>query len=256
MNAAVLGAFLPLLRDADPGAAASAMTADQARSRLEQGLPLLRGQDLGVDETAARELLVGLARVLEGVLSSETAQRLRAAIERGDPGCGELLAAAAAGSREEIVAVARRCGLDAGLLWLVAQSALQPALRAWRRALAPLAAGIPWERGSCFVCGAPAVLGELRENGARHLRCLQCGADWRVRRLLCPWCGNEDHATLRTLYEADRRETRRIESCERCGRYVKLVAATAPLPVEQLAVKDLETTHLDNAAREHGFITR
>jgi FdhE protein len=251
--AAVLGAVLPLLRDTEPALTTPTLTADQARDRLERGLPLLRGLDLGVDAAAARSLVIGLARALEATLRSEPAQRLRVALERDEPGSGELLPLAAAGDREAVAAAARRSELDADLLWMLAQAALRPALRAWRRALTPVAAGIPWQRGSCFVCGAPAVLGELREDGARHLRCLQCGADWRIRRLHCPSCGNEDHASLRTLYEEGRHETRRVEACDCCRRYVKVIAAATPTPDEMLVIEDLATCHLDAVARERGF---
>lgn len=253
-NAAVLGALLPLLNDADPGASPIAMTADQVRSRLAQGQPLLRGMSFEIDEIATRDLLVGLARALEEALRSESARQIRNAVERDDPGVAALLPPAAAGDRETVAAIARRRDLDAALLWRLAQAALQPALRAWRRALAPLAEGFPWQRDACLVCGAPAILGEVRENGAHHLRCLQCGADWRIRRLVCPSCGNEDHASLQTLYEESRRETRRVEACGRCRRYIKLVAATAALPDELLAVEDLATVGLDRAAQEHGFL--
>jgi FdhE protein len=251
--AAVLGAVLPLLRDAELGAATPAMTADQARDRLEHGLPLLRGLDLGIDETAAHDLSISLARALEDTLDTGPARRLRAALERDDPCIGELLPPTAAGNRETIAAAARRRDLDADLLWTLAQAALRPALQAWRRALAPLAEGIPWQRSTCFVCDFPAAIGELREDGARHLRCLQCGAGWRVRRLHCPSCGNEDHATLLALYENDRRGTRRLEACERCRRYVKVFAAATPTSAEMLAVADLATIHLDIVARERGY---
>jgi FdhE protein len=103
------------------------------------------------------------------------------------------------------------------------------------------------------VCGAPAALGELRVDGALHLRCLQCGAGWRVPRLRCPSCRNEDHATLRTLYEEGRRGTQRVEACERCRRYVKIIAAAAPTPSEMLLLEDLATLNLDAVARECGF---
>jgi FdhE protein len=252
--AAVLGAIVPLLRDADVVVATPAMTADQACSRLERGEPLLRGLDLEIDEESARNLMLGLARARVSASPSEPARQLRAALERGDPDVGELLAPAAAGDRGEITAAARRRGLDPDLLWALAQATLWPALRAWHRALAPLAEAIPWERSVCFVCGAPATIGELRASGARHLRCLQCGADWRVRRLRCPSCGNEDHATLRTLYEEGQRGIHQVEACERCRRYIKVVASTAPIPAELLAAEDLATIHLDTAARQHGYV--
>jgi len=251
--AAVLGALLPLLRDADPGAVTPAMTAAEACACLERGQPLLRGLDLEIDAAAARDLLLGLARAREGAFPSETARRLRTALERDDPGSDELLAAAAAGDRDTVDAAAGQRELDPDLLWTLVRAALWPALRAWRRALAPLVEGTPWQRGSCFICGTPATIGELRADGARHLRCLQCGADWRIRRLHCPSCGNEDHATLHMLYEEGRRQTRRVEACDRCRRYIKVIAAVTPTPSELLGVEDLATSQLDVVARQHGY---
>jgi FdhE protein len=251
--AAVLAAILPLVRDADLGDCPVGMTPEQARARLEQGQPLLQGLDLGIDEGSASDLLVSLARAREAALPSETARRLREALERGEPDSGELLQSVAAGDRERVAAAARRRDIDPELLWTLAQAALRPAFRAWRRALAPLGEGVAWDRSACFVCGAPAVLGELRENGARHLRCGRCGASWPVRRLCCPSCGNEDHGTLSTLSEEGNLGKRRVEACDRCRRYVKVIAATVPTPAELLALEDLATLHLDVIARERGY---
>jgi FdhE protein len=61
------------------------------------------------------------------------------------------------------------------------------------------------------------------------------------------------HARYTPEYEEERRETRRVEACERCRRYVKVIAATAPIPAELLAVEDLATIHLDLVARQHGY---
>ena len=251
--AAVLGALLPLLRAADLGVAAPALTAVAACACLERGQPLLQGLDLEIDADAARDLLLGLARAREAACPSEPARRLRTALERNDPGSDELLAAAAAGDRDSVAAAARQRDLDPDLLWTLARAALWPAFQVWRHTLAPLVEGTHWQLGSCFVCGTPAAIGELRADGARHLRCLQCGADWRVGRLHCPCCGNEDHASLRTLYEEGRRATRRVEACDRCRRYVKVVAATAPIPADLLWVEDLATNRLDIVARQHGY---
>jgi len=252
--AGVFGALLPLLRDADLGVSPIAMTPDQARARLEQGQPLLQGLDLGIDAGSASDLMVTLARAREAALPSETARRLREALECADVDIGELLQSVAAGDRELVAATARRREIDSKLLWTLAQAVLRPAFRAWHHALAPLGEGVVWGRSTCFVCGAPALLGELRENGARYLRCGRCDAGWPVRRLCCPSCGNEDHGTLSTLSEEGNRGKRRVEACDRCRHYVKVIAATVPTPAELLALEDLATLHLDVIAREHCYV--
>jgi len=249
----VYGAVLPLLRDAEIGATVPAFTPEEACGRLGQGLHLLRGLDLGVDADAAHALTLRLARALEAVRPTASVRRLREALERGDPHARELLPHVAGGEREAVFEAARERGLDPNLLWTLSHASLRPAFRAWCRALAPLAEGIPWQRASCFVCGAPAAIGELRVDGGRHLRCGQCGASWQVRRLQCPWCGNEDHTTLRTLYEDGRRATCRVEACDRCRRYLKVVAAAVPTPPEALVLVDLSTIRLDRVARERGY---
>jgi FdhE protein len=249
----VYGALLPLLRHAEIAEPPPALTREAARERLEHGRYLLQGLDLGMDTAAAHELTLRLARALEAVRPTETARRVREALERGDPHTRELLPLVSDGEREAVFEAARARGLDPDLLWTLAHASLSPAFRAWCRALAPQAQGIPWQRASCFVCGAPAAIGELRADGARHLRCGQCGASWQVRRLQCPWCGNEDHATLRTFYETGRRATCRVEACDRCHRYLKVIAAAVPTPPEALVLEDLATIHLDRVARERGY---
>jgi FdhE protein len=251
--AAVLGALLTALREATVGVVPPEFPPAEARARLGRGSHLLEGHDLALDAEAAQKLLIALARALATAVPTPAAQRLRDTLERGGVDVAALLPHTAAGAREPVAAAARDRGLDAGLLWALAQAVLRPALCACSAALAPLAEGVPWEHAHCPVCGAPATLAELRADGGRHLRCCRCGADWRVRRLLCPWCGNEDHGTLRTLYEEGCRATRRVEACDRCGRYLKVVAAALPASPVGLLVEDLATLRLDGIARGRGY---
>ena len=139
------------------------------------------------------------------------------------------------------------------LFVILAQNALKPALRAWHKQLTPLADGFPWQKGICFVCGAAATLGELQENDqVKHLRCGQCGADWQFPRLQCMYCGNEDHQTLKHLYTESHRETMRVEVCDKCHGYLKVITSFAPTSPEMLTVEDLATLK----ARVHDYDTR
>jgi FdhE protein len=251
--ARVYGIILPLLRDADLSPRPVPVTAEEVRGRLGRGEPLLPGIGLELDADAARALLARLAAGLE--TPAGRAGLIRAALEAGDPDAGELLAHAAAGTPSPVAAAAARRGLDAALLWTLCRAALRPALRAWRRQLAPLAEGTPWRRGACFVCGARAALAELRGPAReRHLRCAECGAAWRVDRFGCPHCGCEDPAAQRLLRAAGDGRLERVEACAACRGYVKVFEAFLPTPAELLPVEDLATLHLDAAAREHGYV--
>lgn len=270
------GAILPLLSNADLGAVPTSLTSGQTRAKMESGLPLLSDLDLELDDQAAGSLMLRLALAIETIAEDPTptdaatsaensrednmflptaaARHIRQALEDGDICFSALLPHIAAGNNDPVVSLAASLQLDPVLLRTLAEHALRPALREWRRQLTPLAEGIPWHRGYCFICGAEATLGELRENGqARHLRCGQCGADWAVRRLQCTYCGNEDHRKLGVLYEESRRETMRVEVCNCCRGYLKVITAFLPTSPELLPVEDLATLHLDYIAQERGY---
>lgn len=245
---------LPLLRNAGPIAASIPLTEDQARRKLAEGEFLLHGASLVFDHGAARELMLGLARNLEEA-GLAAMSPIRSALEGDRLIPEELLGHVAEGDYPPLAARAEEQALDPALLWTLAQSALKPTLRAWCGELAPLVrtAG-EWEKACCFICGAPASLGELQGNEqAKHLRCGQCGADWLTRRLQCTYCGNEDTSLLGILYPEGRRENVRVEVCDKCHGYLKVVARFAPCSPEELAVEDLSTLFLDCLAQERGY---
>ncbi len=258
-------AILPLLRSADLDAGPVSLSAREVRAKMEQGLPLLSGVDLDVDAGAVKRLLIALAAAVEppvGVVrlfgwkggSKSEAARIRKALETDVLGIADLLPAVTRGDTAAVCTVAGRTGLDPELLTTLVQNALKPALRAWRRQLSPLANGAAWSRGMCFVCVAAATFGELRNNDQeKHLRCGSCGADWRFPRLKCTLCGNEDHETQRYLYTEETKDRMRLEVCDKCKGYVKVISSFTPTAEEFLEVQDLATVHLDRIAEEKGY---
>jgi FdhE protein len=263
-------ATLPLLLDADLHAAPISLDLEQTETKKRQGIPLLVDRYLAIDVSAARELMITLAdasiekkrRIFPLHLpwtenapdDHAAAKKIRTALNEGRLDTGRILMLTAAGDHDAVSAAAAEQGLDPGLVRLLAQDTLKPALREWCRQLSPLANGVPWHKNICFVCGAPATLAELQGNEQKkHLRCEACGADWQVNRLQCVHCGNEDHKTQHSLYAEGRRDTVRIEACDVCKGYIKVIASFSPTPWEMLPVEDLTTRHLDALAREHGY---
>lgn len=249
----VYAVILPLVRDADLHAAPISMTVEQAHTRLELGLPLLHDVDLDLDYRAACELMIQLTRALERA-RVPAARPIRRALEQGKLETRVLLPHVTASDTGYASTLAEGLQLDPGLMWTIAQNALKPALRAWDRQLSPFLEGVEWRRGYCPICGSAATLGELQSNDqVKHLRCSQCGADWPFPRMQCMYCGNEDHGTQSYFYPDGEREKRRIEVCDKCGGYLKVIAAFSPTAVELLPVEDLETLHLDYVAQERGY---
>jgi formate dehydrogenase accessory protein FdhE len=287
--ARVYAVILPLLRDADLGVGPIEMTEAHARAKLEQGLPLLHEIDLALDVQAVHDLMIRLALALEeppaaispqkhrapwargkapdiaalyesaqsgdsAVLRTAAVRQVRSALEENRFDLNAILLHLAAGDSRYATTIAQELKLDAGLLWTLSQNGLKPALRAWQQQLTPLAEGVAWQRGYCFVCGAAATLGELQGNvQEKHLRCGQCGADWQFPRLQCLFCGNENHKTLGYLYAEKQRDRMRIDICDNCHGYLKVISAFSPTPIEFLAVEDFATLHLDYIAQERGY---
>jgi len=255
--------ILPLIRDADLKAGPVSITADDVRAKMARGMHILHNVDLELDVRAVSELMAGLASAVgragdkNTVLSRIAAARqIRTAIEEDLLDVNRLLPLVASGERGAVGAVAGKLHLDPDLVWALSLNAIKPALHSWRRQLAPMKTEeMCWDRDHCFICGATAMLGELRGDvQARHLRCGQCGADWRVSRLRCIYCGNEDHNSLGYIQAEAGNEKVRAEVCDKCHGYIKVIATFAPTPSGMLPVEDLATLHLDYIAKGRGYI--
>jgi formate dehydrogenase accessory protein FdhE len=248
--------ILPLIRDADLPVAPVALTPDQAHAKMAKGLPLLYDLELAPDNTAIQKLTLRLASALENANVNNRLHygRIRLAIEENRFNMSELLPYVTANDKAGFISTLQNLQLEPDLLWALAQNALKPVWRTWRRQLAPLGDLSQWYRGFCFICGAGALLGELQENNlVKHLRCGQCGADWPFRRLHCLYCGNEDHHTLGYFSAESDQETMRVEFCDQCNGYLKVIVSFAPTPPDMLALSDLATLHLDYIAQERGY---
>ena len=108
---------------------------------------------------------------------------------------------------------------------------------------------------SCPFCGHKPGLGVLRpmgEGGKRSLLCSFCLAEWEFRRIVCPGCGEENHANL-PVYTADELAHVRVECCDSCKRYIKTVDLTKCGLANPL-VDEIASVPLDLWARERGYL--
>ncbi len=153
------------------------------------------------------------------------------------------------------------------------------------------------EGGRCpFCAGKPWVASRRTlpesDGATRFLHCALCGGEWRVNRIRCSWCGEEDPAKL-PHYQVDatqvvatqvdatqvdatqadaaqaaaRREAAaqgqgglaagpasgaRLEGCETCGRYTKSIDRSTDMR-RIPEVDDVATLGLDLWAEEQGM---
>jgi FdhE protein len=106
----------------------------------------------------------------------------------------------------------------------------------------------------CPFCNRKPVAAVLRpqgDGGRRSLLCGVCLTEWEFRRVICPGCGQEDHAKL-PVYTAESFPYIRVECCDTCQTYVKSIDMTKNGLAEPL-VDELASIPLSLWAQEHGY---
>ncbi|HEU5209595.1 MAG TPA: formate dehydrogenase accessory protein FdhE [Longimicrobiales bacterium] len=211
----------------------------------EAAAPALHGATIPLDPAATRGHV-------HAVLAAAFPPGERFGLDTLD--AAALLEVALAQDDERIAALADHAGVDADRLRAAAQLAALPVLHAAARALPP-AAGVDWGEGYCPVCGAlPLAAEALGLDRARQLRCGRCGTGWKTHVLLCPFCGETDHAKLGSLVpDGPAGQVCWVETCSTCHGYWKTRAVLRGTPADMLLLEDARTLELDIAAAERGF---
>ncbi len=106
----------------------------------------------------------------------------------------------------------------------------------------------------CPLCGSRPLLGVLRpegDGGKRFLLCSFCSWEWDFRRILCPFCGEEQESKL-PVYFAEQFPHIRVETCDTCKFYLRTIDLTRDGNAVPL-VDDLAAIPLSLWAHEHGY---
>jgi len=106
----------------------------------------------------------------------------------------------------------------------------------------------------CPFCRRKPGLGVLRplgDGGQRSLVCSFCLAEWEFRRIVCPGCGEENHAKL-PVYTAEELNHVRVEACDSCRSYIKTVDLTKSGLGDPI-VDEIAAIPLDLWAQKQGY---
>jgi FdhE protein len=92
----------------------------------------------------------------------------------------------------------------------------------------------------CPACSGLAQMAVLQPEGdaaGRWLLCSFCLRQWAFRRLICPWCREEDKEKL-PRFSSEEWPAVHVEACDTCRRYLKAIDLT----VDGLAVPLIDET--------------
>jgi len=110
-----------------------------------------------------------------------------------------------------------------------------------------------WHKGHCPFCSSqPQYNRFYKEDGRRLLFCPLCRSQWRFPRMVCPFCYNSDHTSLRHFH-IEENSIHRADVCDKCHRYLKTTNERALSEEVIPQVENVVTIALDYLADKEGF---
>ncbi len=219
-----------------------------------EGLALLSGEDLRIDQVKAVPFLRRLVDVLKesGQQGTEELDILKGALEAGKLDVTDIFRACLDRQRSPLDEQAKQIGVSPALLEYVFGTALSHGLlRAREKGLSAKTEG--WQHGYCPLCGGLPGMAELvGEEGQRMLHCSTCGTAWGFPRLQCCYCGTTDGGALE-YFTAEGDVGHRVDICRKCSCYLKTVDGRELGEGHPMDIEDISTLYLDLLAQKEGF---
>lgn len=184
-------------------------TADALRARLAAGQPLLEFSQIAFDWNDVRLLTRQVTDVLRRheVVDAPTATALHA-VGRS-PSLPDVMKAWF--EHQPI--------MDVEMLGEVLQWSARPYLQRTAEVLQQRVSLEGWTQRICPVCSAEPDFSVITMTGERQLVCGRCHVRWHFNPIACPYCGNDDRRTIKSMATPD--GIYRVMICAPCGRYIK-----------------------------------
>jgi FdhE protein len=221
------------------------------------GAPLLPREAFPLDLGRVEALFDRLGH-LAGECEPHLAASMAVIIEALGAGAldlGQAVTRHLAGDDAFFAAFGQRTPKAPRLLNFLVQAALTPQLAAVSEAAyAFFPKDRTWNFGHCPVCASPPLLARVvSREGARGLTCSFCQLEYRAKRLLCPYCGEEDPSRLE-MFTAEEVPGYAVQVCLTCNSYLKAADFRDFDRVSIPVLDDLESLPLDLAAQGRGFV--
>ncbi len=233
---------------------------EEIKRRAGEKKPLLNPEDLKPDQGLLNEFLAVFLPLLEKHEVFEQEQTRSFAAREDKSHLGRLVDSIISRRLGEIKSMSVEYQVGTDFLFFVGLNLAQVQLESYADKLKDKVDQESWLEGSCPVCGnLPAIQRLKREDGRRMLRCSFCATEWYFRRVMCPFCGNEDHNTLRYFFVDEsspvEKPAFRVDVCDRCKSYIKTLDERK-LPESEkpdLYLENLSTVYLDVLAQRDGY---
>ena len=221
-------------------------------AKMAGGFPLVDFSSLSCDLTEPKEYFLALLGIAEKRDPGETVEMARK-IRSGEILFHDIIYESFNPLPDEEEAAEDEEDASFDLVELFIEESLRPALEQVVARHGDAVTKADWSEGYCPICGREPKIGEIRgEEETRYLFCNQCGFQWSFRRIRCPFCGNEEQQTL-AYFTIEGDERYRVDVCNACKRYIKLVVFRETNRKSDLDGEALATLHLDLLANDEGY---
>jgi len=221
-----------------------------------QGVSLINRENFPFDAAQAEELLGKLVDMVGKSDSplGEGARIVAEALDKGDLTPAELFRHVLDDDTTFFATWAERMPEAPRTLPFLALAAMGPSIEA---AAGLLAEKLPAMKvplvGTCPVCGSMPLISSLEQKeGFRHATCSFCRHHYRIKRIACPVCGEDDQKKL-TFFTVDEEPGFRVDVCESCKTYVKTIDFRDLDRVALPVLDDLDSLALDYVAANQGY---
>jgi FdhE protein len=218
----------------------------------KEGFSLIQKDDFPLDLESSVKLFETLCQIGKEANPhmAEQAKKIKEAIDNKRIDMKKLLKKGV--MEQRIEQVSDELVLDKKVFLFLLQSSIRPSIEAGVEQLRGELDPETWLKGYCPICGSLPSLSLLKEVvGKRYLLCSYCGYQWRMDRIVCPFCDNRDQESLH-YFCGEGEETHRIDLCDKCHQYIK-TTDYRNLQESDPVLEDLSTLHLDLLASQKGY---
>ena len=227
---------------------------EQIKLKVDEGFPLIERENFPLARDCTEKLFQQLCQISleENRVLAAAGKSLLEAVHSGRLDFSQIAKALLQSDTEVVEIAARELSLEYPVLQTLVKLSLQPSLFETAAVLGQKAALDDWRHTYCPVCGALPAMAALVGEGAHQALCSFCGHFWRLPRVVCPFCNNENQEDLRYFYE-EGESLYQVHVCEQCRGYIKVMDTRVGGDSRAMAVDDVATAHLDLLAEKEGY---
>ena len=225
---------------------------------FKRGIPVFKAQEMDSNfVAAASSALMVLSKLAQCDDLPEKlindAKKLNSYFTNNESVVSEIIIGLLQEKDQLLIQHTTEANVSNSIIWFFGWTAIQYALKPYRKTLEKWQFDNGWQENYCPTCGNLPVMAQLARSGKGRQRKLVCGCcqtSWFYKRICCPYCETEKQEHLE-IFEIEQEEDLRLDTCQQCNSYIKVYTNQGE---EEVLLVDWFSIHLDILMKEKGFL--